>query len=820
MDFPLQYKTFEYEALPSPTSIRLLRPIKQLKSPEATSINGVPLLQFVLEASERNDRPLYDALSYTWGNPKSVRHGLPDEYDTQHKHVIAVNGRLFYVTRNLYEALCRLQEPHRLSEDIDKRYKPYNKTRLMQAAEEGNLTLVMRYLEQGADHTCQDRFGETALHYAAENGYPEVVKALLFAGAQATTLDNTNRDPLACCISRKRRQWGETCEILRNWLAQPKGKSHLEASSSGRGVPLWIDAICINQDDIAERNSQVAMMSQIYGSARCVVAWLGEEDDTTNAAFNCLSNIPQPSTAIARSYHNSYARHCDHVRGKVLDVNERPHNLPMSVAEVQAVKSLFTRTWFSRTWVIQEASLAREIDIICGSFHFEWSSIFTLLFLLFGESGSNDILSDGGPPAKFGKAGPNAQILTLFAIRSRTAPNSREAREARKYFLGKDIVDPPCSQLSILALFLLTWDFAVSDGRDKVFALMNVSEPSEGLAADYSKSIAEVFTEMAMILLRAKGYNKVHDLQGEIADDLEPLELLSFVQKPGTPQWKVSPAVMKNKYERPADLPTWVPAFNAQLVSIRIYHKRYNASGSRQAVIHNSLPGILKVDVSIVDTIAEVEQYPLSEGYGRINNDCTIGSWLTIVSKLCTTYPSGESRTEALWKTLASEHQKKSKKPEAVESYLQNIVLQWIVKHRCQDSIERHTDLYKVFQELFNTDSSDLPPPISKFMSSNTEPVGKSSEIGADERYFRWGLMRYMRGRCLMRTELGYLAISSKEARPKDRVVIIAGGRTPYILRQMSDNQFTFVGEAYVHGIMLGEWLRREGCNFQPVEIR
>ncbi|KAG5807705.1 hypothetical protein H9Q74_007679 [Fusarium xylarioides] len=278
MNVPLQYKTFEYEALPSPTSIRLLRPVHRQKTPEAASINGIPLLQFVLEPSEHNDRPLYDALSYTWENPKSVRHGLPDEYATQHKHVIAVNGRLLYVTRNLYEALCRLQEPTRSSEDIDKRYKPWNKTRLIQAAEEGSLTLVMRYLEQGADHACQDKFGETALHYAAENGYPEIVKALLFAGAQATTLDNSNRDPLACCIARKRRQWDETCEILRNWLCQREDQSHSEASTHGRGVPLWIDAICINQDDIAERNSQVAMMSQIYGSARCVVAWLGEED--------------------------------------------------------------------------------------------------------------------------------------------------------------------------------------------------------------------------------------------------------------------------------------------------------------------------------------------------------------------------------------------------------------------------------------------------------------------------------------------------------------------------------------------------------------
>lgn len=62
-NIPLQYKTFGYEALPSPNSIRLLRPVNGLKTPEVASVNGVPLMQFVFETSERNDRPVYDALS-------------------------------------------------------------------------------------------------------------------------------------------------------------------------------------------------------------------------------------------------------------------------------------------------------------------------------------------------------------------------------------------------------------------------------------------------------------------------------------------------------------------------------------------------------------------------------------------------------------------------------------------------------------------------------------------------------------------------------------------------------------------------------------
>ncbi|KAB5581219.1 heterokaryon incompatibility protein-domain-containing protein [Coniochaeta sp. 2T2.1] len=39
--------------------------------------------------------------------------------------------------------------------------------------------------------------------------------------------------------------------------------------------PFWIDAICINQKDVAERNRQLPIMEQIYSRAATVVVWLG-----------------------------------------------------------------------------------------------------------------------------------------------------------------------------------------------------------------------------------------------------------------------------------------------------------------------------------------------------------------------------------------------------------------------------------------------------------------------------------------------------------------------------------------------------------------
>jgi hypothetical protein len=61
---------------------------------------------------------------------------------------------------------------------------------------------------------------------------------------------------------------------------------HLRSKES----PLiwWIDALCINQRDVAERNSQVTVMSAIYGRASTVHVWLGDKFDGSRTAASII----------------------------------------------------------------------------------------------------------------------------------------------------------------------------------------------------------------------------------------------------------------------------------------------------------------------------------------------------------------------------------------------------------------------------------------------------------------------------------------------------------------------------------------------------
>ena len=54
---------------------------------------------------------------------------------------------------------------------------------------------------------------------------------------------------------------------------------------------IWIDAVCINQESIPEKNFQVAIMRYIYDQAQRVYIWLGEGGDETAEMFRALNSL-------------------------------------------------------------------------------------------------------------------------------------------------------------------------------------------------------------------------------------------------------------------------------------------------------------------------------------------------------------------------------------------------------------------------------------------------------------------------------------------------------------------------------------------------
>ena len=112
---------------------------------------------------------------------------------------------------------------------------------------------------------------------------------------------------------------------------------------------LWIDAICIDQENTGEQNSQVSIMAEIYSEATHVCVWLGPESSDSEMALRFISRIVN------------------------LDDFDRLVVDPSTPKEWGALSSLMKRKWFSRRWVVQEIALAKRATLYCGSAEAEWS---------------------------------------------------------------------------------------------------------------------------------------------------------------------------------------------------------------------------------------------------------------------------------------------------------------------------------------------------------------------------------------------------------------------------------------------------------------
>jgi hypothetical protein len=124
---------------------------------------------------------------------------------------------------------------------------------------------------------------------------------------------------------------------------------------------LWIDAICIDQENAVERNQQVQMMSRIYTRAENVCIWLGEQDDQSEVAFKFIEE------------EITHLKDFDSISSDK-DYSSKWHSL----------MELMQREWFSRRWVVQELSLAKKADIWCGPDTMPWKE-FAVAVELFVE---------------------------------------------------------------------------------------------------------------------------------------------------------------------------------------------------------------------------------------------------------------------------------------------------------------------------------------------------------------------------------------------------------------------------------------------------
>jgi len=699
---------------------------------------------------------------------------------------------------------------------------------------------------------------------------------------------------------------------------------------------MWIDAICINQSDIHEKEGQLPLMQRIYEQAEQVCVWLGEPTESTEIAIEDLQNSfsQAPTATTEKSIVNNYMATLlgpsfPLLRNITSGTAWQWSELLGMELNCGDLRELLSRPWWSRVWIIQEAVLGKKVVVMVGGESFPWENI----------ERSLERVRKG----KFLQGGQG--VVELFGIVLNPEMYSMQDETFR--LISRLRAAWHAGSLST-TIYEILYDFRhlqCTNQRDRVFGclgLLGAGGWFPEILPDYTSSTKDVYIRAALSIITNtrtldilncvrewRGVDKpattshafclqdqarYHDVGAMVSDgpgkklrrgwarlppgweripviqntklggltmlktmwrgktaryynhntntthDDSPLEgktpplcLHPALQRELPPGWvkrwdnlgratvsydhanqKPSPAVAETSH--PADLldslPSWVPNWAAPthldprpLLDWSDANPRYNACASTPATAIDEGSTLL-VDGILFDTIIALSEpwHPTAPIITR-RGAPVLETWETLAldTSIFSPHPCPYStflesgRKEALWRTHmadspAPNHADSTTTrplidawydrsgwgkhlPSLAERSAQNI---WQATGDEVDAKWLHWDLHA---ELRRAEGDDF----------------KTSKK-TDEMYAR--LIKRIQDVCAHRrlfvTRRGYIGLGPWNAQVEDAVCVLKGGKTPFLLRgkegEKDEGVYELVGEAYVHGLMGGEFMvGREG---------
>jgi hypothetical protein len=130
---------------------------------------------------------------------------------------------------------------------------------------------------------------------------------------------------------------------------------------------LWVDAICINQNNKSERGHQVQQMGDIFRQADRVLFWLGESTPMIDTLMDTLNMLGQLSLSYPCRKWSLDDERWEVIWTSAVRVrlgNATPQQINMLQ---QGYQNLLHRSWFRRVWILQEVTNARAALVCCGT---------------------------------------------------------------------------------------------------------------------------------------------------------------------------------------------------------------------------------------------------------------------------------------------------------------------------------------------------------------------------------------------------------------------------------------------------------------------
>lgn len=518
---------------------------------------------------------------------------------------------------------------------------------------------------------------------------------------------------------------------------------------------VWIDGICINQANLEEKTAQVALMGQVYSLAKLTLAWLGEADRATEFQFQ-LTNRKWLDTTDYRVALERWAP-----SGRLWEyVN------PFSYEEASVFALLLDRAYFQRLWIVQEILMSKHIVIWCGSYKTVWekfAAVVTDLRIGFPnlsvpfDGGSNFLVPEHMKSTNL----PIHKVPSGFLF----VPFLRIWR--RRFIQEHEEGGSFLARLKPSVVLSAMNTYAATDPRDKIFAPLCLTRTK--LPISYTQTVEEVYYIATKELLRS---------------ELVLLGLAGSASK------------------RNLDLPSWVPDFSVQL---GFSHWSTENKGFFRAGVsaEGAMPPKIKVDDNrvltlpgiIVDEIREVFSPSTAEsGTDQSNwyehaNIPPMERFMRLIDMMSARagYPTGSTCMDILHGLfLRGAEDVDIGKDGPNEKIFDEWVLDMqkrreIIRNQRQEGDSfNENELKKWFLE------SDFHAPMKKLITA--------SGFGL----CRWPFI----------TDKGYLGLGLDGIKAGDMVCVFDTATVPFVIRkgsESSENMYSLVCEANIHGIMQGE---------------
>ena len=559
----------------------------------------------------------------------------------------------------------------------------------------------------------------------------------------------------------------------------PKGDS--EPAKEGP-THLWVDAICINQADLTERGAQVSLMADIYQGAKKTIVWLGEEGPPPGVE-ELLTTFVAEFVKLPIEF--PFRKNDWQCRDRTITERLGEKACRLWRKEWSNLFAfLVRRRWFSRGWVVQEV-LSRwlfdrdSVEIFAGSFHMSWWPLLVFLARMTSLNWRRWIVDSHN------RADP---YRTAFTMLCRSATTFEGLERNIRRFRSRDYArmrekfgcesDDEIKHVVFFEIIRRLKVQSFTDHRDTVYGclgLLSLAYPGERTAMliepNYDASATQVLTDVAWVMLRSMPY----------------LEVLSCTDP-----------------ESDADLPSWVPDWLEYqgMTSVRSIASTFTGNGQYDASGVKSPRSSISVEggqLMLVGTRVAIVSDRFSKNM-LTNGTTGIFEWLLelLGSRDGLYSPTGEAQDQALCRTLVADIFDAED-----DNYVSGCRTWWAHK-----LVARKRDLGPASNEAAMIDDLVLNArhdPATRWIPS-LDAIRDAARRSRADNIIDEVIHRLWVYRRFISSDEGHFGLAHRSVRTGDEVWILAGGRTPYILRKRRRrNGYKLLGEAFLHGMMYGE---------------